>query len=66
MTNPDPEIHIPDTVAELEQSVPDMAVTGEARKRGTCGSCDQPFPARACGPTHAIIKRQLELEGDKP
>lgn len=30
------------------------------KKRGfICGQCGQPFTARACSPTHALIAREL-------
>lgn len=56
-----PETNDDLTVDDILDAEPLQHLTDEARERGTCGQCGEPFKARACGPTHALIKLELGL-----
>lgn len=49
------------TAQDILDAEPAQHITDEARECGTCGQCGKPFSARACGPTHALAKRELGL-----
>ncbi|MEW9530711.1 hypothetical protein [Microbispora sp. NPDC049125] len=59
MTTPNPDREL--TVEDILDAEPIQHITDEARERGTCSQCGNSFSARACGPTHAVAKRELGL-----
>lgn len=49
------------TVQDILDAEPLMHISDEARERGTCSTCGQPFKDPACSTSHAIAKRDLGL-----